>query len=175
MCDKSYLRHGLLKMTLSLYNNPHIPRDGVQDIISMIENIIAEFYVPFLQQTINTELENVANKDTFNLVKIVLEDNKYPLKEFSTEHHRFKMYEKYSCFTQPQSHKIVENIDFVDNNITKITPVYATIIPIKNILQNILNIPGLFREILNYVQSLKDEKVEISNIYARTTLATQIR
>ena len=162
MADRSSLRRGILKMTLSLYNNPHIPRDAIQDIISMIENFISDIpssYIPSLQQEIAKEFVDSNNRDILNKVKIVLEENKYPIKQFSTEHIRFKMYEKYSSFTQPELHKIADDFEFINNVIYKTIPVYAT-----KVLGNILNIPGLFQEVIHYVRSLKSEKVVISNI-----------
>ena len=167
MADKSNSRRGILKMTFSLYNNPHIPRDAIQDIISMIENFISDIpssYIPSLQQEIAKEFVDSNNRDILMKLKIVLEENKYPIKQFSTEHMRFKMYEKYSSFTQPELHKIADDFEFINNVIYKTILVYATTVSIRNVLGNILNIPGLFQEVIHYVRSLKSKKVAISNI-----------
>ena len=118
MCNKSDLRQGILKMTLSLYNNPHIPQDSIQGIIDMMGNFISEVYIPFLQEKIHKELEDVRNEDIFSKVKVTLQENKYLLQEFSSEHLRFKMYQKYSCYVPPQSYKIAEDVTF-DGNIIK--------------------------------------------------------
>ena len=162
--DSFNLRKKILNMTLSFYNNSHMNRDTIDYVIKTMGDFISDAYVPFLQQQIIVELKELQNEDINRRLQLILEEHRHPLKDFSSEHLRFKMYQKHSCFTHPELYKITDHITFEGDKIVNTTPIYGTYVSVKNILQNILQIPGLFNEVLRYLRFLDEEKLVISNI-----------
>ena len=70
---------------------------------------------------------SILHQDVLNKVKLILEENDKPLKRFSTEHLRFKMYQKRSCFTNPEPYKIGDDNIFIIKTFTEITVKYVLV------------------------------------------------
>ena len=160
------LQKKVLKLTLSLYNNPHIRRNAVQEVITNMHEFISETHIPYLHKKVTFELQDI-NSNIFNRVYLTLQENRYPFQNFSTEHQRFKMYKKYSSFTYPSTYKIGEEMIFEIINRTEIRvkyeSAYGVYVPLQNSIKKILETLGLFVAILNYVQSLQ-RQVTVSNV-----------
>lgn len=157
-----------IKLTLSLYNNHRIPRQAVDDIVKQIDSFISESYVPHLRKKLAAELDDVSDNNIIDRVNLVMEENKNPLKPLSTEHLRFKHYEKSCGFVHPESYEIgTETIfEIVSTLVIRVKHVkrYGVFMPIGNTLKNFLELPGLFHVVMDYVQSLENENFVVSNI-----------
>ena len=164
------LRNGLLELTLSLYNNTNIPRNAVQEIISKLEIFTADIYIPYLKTKIRKELSDIPDTSILKRINSVLNENKEPFKEFSTEHLRFKMYKKYCGYIPPEQYLIGHDVDK-----GKQIQVYAAYVPLQEMLKNFLEIPGLFEQICNYRDELDNEKVVISNVVQAAMWNTKYR
>ena len=129
------LQKEVLKLTLSMYNNSHIPRNAVQEVITNMHEFISETYIPYLQKKVAFELQDI-NSNISNRVYLTLQENRYPFQNCSTEHQRFKMYKKYSSFTYPRTYKIGEDMIFEIINRTKIRVKYESAYRVYVPLQN---------------------------------------
>ena len=131
-----------------------------------MHEFISETYIPYLQKKVAFELQDI-NSNISNRVYLTLQENRYPFQNFSTEHQCFKMYKKYSSFTYPSTYKIGEEMIFEIINRTEIRMKYESAdgvyVPLQNSIKKILETPGLFVEILNYVQSLQ-RQATVSNV-----------
>lgn len=100
-----------------------------------------------------------------------MKENKNPLKPLSTEHLRFKYYERFSGFVNPESYEIGTELIFeiVSSSVIRVKRVkfYGVFMPIGNTLKNFLETPGLFHEVMSYTESLENENGVVLNNTAR--------
>lgn len=104
--NKSILDKEILRFTLSLYNNPLLSRKAVDFVIQQFSNYTDNILIPFLQNEIQTKLQNVLDPLSYSKVKFVFQENKNIFRNYLTEHNRFQIYTQKSYYTPPQSFEI---------------------------------------------------------------------
>ena len=142
-----FFQKGVIELTLSLYNEASINRSSVQLIVNKteeFEKLLVEF---------------THDKTTCNKISLILNENKNPFENFSSEQLRFKMLKEYCGFQIPEKFDLgYEMLNDVR------TLVQASHIPLEYTLKSTLEIPGLFQEIKQYMRKFNEEKTVISNI-----------
>lgn len=83
------LESQLVNFTLSLYNNPVIPRNVVQHVIDGIINFIVNSYTPLLQKEIEFKLEKYG-EPSYNDLDAIFSKSRGIFKNLSTEYLRLK-------------------------------------------------------------------------------------
>ena len=155
---KKDLDREMVKFTLSLYNNPHLSRKGVDDVLKIFMNFVSELFVPFIQNQMETELKPLGHEPSYFKAKFIMEKNKNLFQKFSTEHSRLKIYEQESLYIPPQLFEIGEEPIFVivdcESIKVEMQSRYAAYVPLEDTLKTALAVPGLFNEMRNYVNDL---------------------
>lgn len=142
----------LLKLTLSLYNNPYLSRKAVDDIIQTFHNFISKTLILFIKKNIEININPTSSEESYLKRQFTLENVKDIFKPFSTEHLRFKMYEEKSLYIPPQLFEIgQEAVYFKQQNKTAsvvMKLVYATYVPLLDTFKTFLSVPGTLETIL---------------------------
>lgn len=127
--QKYDLEFQLLTLTLTLYNNPLIPRKVVQFFIDTLIYFIYEIFFPIIIQ----QLQLVSkDKNVIADINRIMKASKEIFEKFRTEHQRLELYEEKGLITEPEDFEIKDG-DF------------AYYIPLKWSLQKFLQIPGPFK------------------------------
>lgn len=151
-----------LKFCLSLHNK-HSIRSSVQDIIDKYSFFISELFIPYL----TVELQKVVkDKNTLALITNILDKNKNPFSNYSTESRRFNVFRTDSIYVDPDEFQIGDkNVKTLIQDVGSVIPaqVFATFIPLKRTLKSFFELPGMFVKVKKYKESLEREKEVISN------------
>ena len=100
--NNDQIKKELMKFTLSLYNDTHIPRSSVDAIVNNVQDVVSNSLLPYLQQKIADELKQRNDLTVEEKINVVLDENKYLFREFQTEKLRFREYKNSSIFTEPE-------------------------------------------------------------------------
>ncbi|OXU18863.1 hypothetical protein TSAR_016859 [Trichomalopsis sarcophagae] len=154
----------LLHLTLSLYNNPLIPRNVIQIFIDSLIKFTNSIFSEFLKQEISKYFK--PDDSVINILGISLNNSKTIFEKFSTEYLRFQMYEKKGLLMMPQEYCIgtkynriqTERGSTIEKEVFK-----AQYIPLKWSLKLLLEIPGVLDIIKNYMRDLESESNIIFN------------
>ena len=164
---KEMLDKEMLKFTLSLYDNALLSRKGVDFVLQKFEDFISQLIIPFIQSQMEIQLKPVAHDALYYKVQFILENSKQIFRKFSTEHLRFKVYEQESFYIPPELFGIGEEAVFVDTDKESISvgkkTIYAAHVPLKSELEAFFKIPGMFKQMKDYADSLSEEKTILSN------------
>ena len=90
-----------------------LSRDAVNEVLLKMNGFISNWFVPFIQLQMKTELNETTNALTYNKVHFVLEKNKNLFDRFSTKYRRFKIYEEESLYRPPEKFPIGNETIFV--------------------------------------------------------------
>lgn len=165
---RSDLSKELLKLSLSLYNIPHISRKDVDKVINIFDEFLSKKFIPHVQNELEHNVKPISNERSYFKTQFILENAKDMFRQISTEHLRFKLYEEKSFFTPPQLFEVGQEKTFVaddDKNIrVQMKPAYAAHISLKDTMKAALSIPGVLESILSYMSDLRKEKERISNV-----------
>ncbi|KAJ8666102.1 hypothetical protein QAD02_007764 [Eretmocerus hayati] len=157
----------LMKFTLFLYNNASVSRKFIDIIIKSFNNFIYYLLIPYLKQQIRTELSNDIDPDTMGKIFLVLDNSRSPFSSLLTEKQRFAMYENESVYQTPKDFKIgVSKKKEIEVGLTETIrqTVSGIHIPLPETLRVFLQIPGVFKSMMEYQASLLEQKVTVSNI-----------
>lgn len=165
--SRTKLDRDMFKFTLKLYNNPLLSRKAVDDIINNLNDFISDSFIPFVQNRVEVELKPKVDKTAYYSTQNILESSKNMFNKFSSEHLRFKLYEQESLYVPPETFAIGE-VPFYDIDETNVQvlmkTVYATYISLIKTLKAVLGVPGVFKQIEDYVIKLSKETSTLSNV-----------
>ena len=162
MSQKIILDKDILIFTLSLYNNPLLSRKVVDYVIQQFSNLIDNTFIPFIQHQVQTKVLDMQSRSK---MQFILEESKGLFQNYSSEHNRFQLYK--SFYVPPELFELGKTNVFVNTEKTaevveKI--IYGTHIPLKKTLEVFFSIPGMFEEIMKYVNSVAENDSCYTNI-----------
>lgn len=145
----------LMYVTLSLYSISQMARSSVTDVVEIFNKFFSFVFIPLLQ----TQFKNHFQSDTLiKQIFFVLEQNKDLFKDYLSEHMRFNQYEKKSLFVRPTVFEIgQELVDNADRTEMIKQPVYAAYVPLKDSLKKMLERPGFYSQVIEYIKSSSEE------------------
>ena len=165
MDPKLILNH-ILSFILALYGNPGLPRKIVQVVVEYMDNFIQSVIVPHLRSEILAILrEKNVEHDTLWKVDKCFDKYGSVFEDVSTEAKRFSLskpkgfinYEKFEIGTT-----FIQKI--VNNDMLLVPDFLCGIhVPLRKTLQLFLQIPGMMKEIEEYIEKLRRESHIISN------------
>ena len=160
--NRTKMHRELIKLTLALYKN--LPaRNNVQEVLELFQSFVSSFFVPFLIQEMSV---NVVDRNSFLKAKRILDENKFPFRNFLSEYDRFNIYRHESVFIDPIEFEI-KNKDLVlfDSTPMLKTPntSFGSYISVYHSLKFLFEIPGVYSETVKHVANLLKEKTIISN------------
>lgn len=138
--DNQYYYKKTLKLTLELYKNKHLNRDGVDEVLKTFNEYITEVVLKNIEY--RREKAHKKKKDPIQSMDIILYESRNPFKNFLTEKQRFAIYRHECSFLDP--------IKFTVAISQSQKPITAVHLPLINQLKIFFEIPGLLQEILNY-------------------------
>lgn len=162
---ENFLNEVILKFLAKLYANHKLPRNFVQDVFLDIRELVFEM-VACMKRNIRHEINKTnSNSITFAVVESVLDSFHEPFDRLSTEKRRFKAFRESGNFLPVENYIIGDRVDDVIQKgimVKKIVPVQAQFLPMRNVLQKVFSLPGVFSKVQNYMQKLEhnDEVIE---------------
>ncbi|XP_051165298.1 uncharacterized protein LOC127284058 [Leptopilina boulardi] len=166
--DKKYIDREMLKLTLSLYNNPHLSRKGVDEVVDTFNKFTSKMFIPFIQKEMETHVTPISTEMAYSKSQFILENSKDVFKKFSTEHLRFNMYEEKSSYIRPQLFEIGKEPTYITKDdksvIVEMKSIFAAYVPLKDTLQTVLSKPGILDSIIQYMDDLGADKKYLRNV-----------
>lgn len=165
--DLTAILNHIVTFILSLYGNPALPRKIVQEVIDHMDDFISNVYIPSLKNDVLEVLKNENISDTsFKKIEQCFQKHSTVFDNVSTECKRFKIlktkgfidYEE-CVIGKPFTEKLVGNEMLMVQEC-----IYGIHVPLRKSLKLFLEIPGLFTQILEYMQLLFKESYVITNI-----------
>jgi hypothetical protein len=152
----------LLKFIGTLYCNPSITRNLVQEIISHSSELIDD-----ILNYIKIELTKALDSNLHGIIQPIF--NFSVFENFKTEYKRFKYMESEKYLIQPKSVVIGEMPDSRRNPentiIMSSRKCEAQVIPMRKCLKNFLELPGVFTVIQSFIVSESNKDQELSSIF----------
>ncbi|XP_036146073.1 uncharacterized protein LOC118646711 [Monomorium pharaonis] len=149
-----------------LYATPGLPRNIIQIIVDEMHDLlnnISSFVIP----SIMNDLKNVSvDENVLIRIKKGLNILTKPFMSMETEYQRFKNLFSTKHFIQATDYVVGSRFDekLINGCIRKeMCDVKAKFISIKAVLQQLLSLSGVLDIILNYMESLENEKELLSN------------
>lgn len=143
------LEFELVKLTLSLYNNPPIPRKVVQFVIDTLISFVFNIVMPILIQ--NIKFIHKDHKVIEDIEKIVNACREI-VQKFKNEHQRFNIYKEKGLMIDPQEFEIDAE-----------GKASGMFVPLKWSLTKFLQIPGSFHLLKEHMSRLRNTTDIISN------------
>lgn len=159
--------NSIIVFLLSLYGDPALPRKVVQIVIDYVISLLHSVLLPNLKNDITQILISSNVSESVRIkIDICFEQYKNVFDSFSTEANRFSILKK-NGYLEPEE-KIIRSlfIEKIKENETILVPenAYATYIPLRHSLKCFLEIPGLFQQIISFMNKLSKETTIISNV-----------
>lgn len=154
----------MIDLTLALYNNPVVPRNVVQLFVDTLINFTNTTFSNFIKQ----EMQKCSghNDQILNNISTLLRRSNTVFDKFSSEYLRFKIYEQKGLLMPPQEYYIgtICSQNTAENNSSiKKEVFYGQYVSLTWSLRLLLEIPGVFDLIKNYMNDLESETNIISN------------
>lgn len=166
--NRDDIQKEILKFTLFLNNLSYLPDSGVDEIIQTVDNLISQLLLPYLNQSLNSQLKGIVSDAVLKQIKFIIDQSNFHFKNFSTKHLRYKQYEQKSVYVEPIEYKIGEETVLQMDQFGEYTnvPKKVTVshIPIPQTLKVILEVPDIFYEMRRYKKDLLEEKDYIQNV-----------
>lgn len=147
--ESNDIRNYVLKYIDSLYNKPNVPRLIVQEIVEELQETIqniSEHFHNKLKKKLPHEFQDIL-KNCFNIS--ILED-------VGTEYRRFEYLKKSKFFIQPKPFFIGNLYDGRKDGqktILTIKKCEGQIVPMREILKSLLEIPNFYEKVLNIINT----------------------
>ena len=159
--------HYILNLILVLYGDSSLPRKIVQVVLDHLNDFICKAFIPTLQINITTILKR-QNVPYSTITEIENCFNKYcnVLDNVKTEPKRFQIL-RTKGYIDPEEFMIGNTFgeDLVGNDLLIVPKkVYGTYVSLKKTMKLFLEIPGMFDQIMKYLQKLRQETHIITNI-----------
>ena len=152
----------VIKLSCELYGNLNFNRTDVQFIIYVMKNFIKNVYNPFLLKVLDTNLFKAVDKEVNDEIHKTFEKHKNPFIKFNTEDKRLRIYKNLNMYLEPEVIPIkVEPITSTCGNKILIKETTASMIhlSVKDSIIRLLQLPGLFNEMMSYIEFLENEKL----------------
>lgn len=143
----------ILQFLAKLYANHKLPRNFVQDIFLDVKELVFEM-VAFTKRNIRYEINKANSSITFAVIESVLDSFHESFNRLSTEKRCFKAFQESGNFLSVENYIIGDMLDNVVQKgimVKKIVPVQAQFLPMRNVLQKVFSLPGVFSKVRNYV------------------------
>lgn len=148
-----------------LYSYPDVSRARVQTIFKdtseFVDSVTSKIKVKLIESLTFEEKKNLSTK-----IEKVFEKNICQIEQLSTERRRIRTFEDLDTYISPQSYLLGERQDYILKNGIKtlhMVKVTAEFILLRLVLQCFFEIPGIFDETWQYMNSLYENREIISN------------
>ena len=152
-----------MKFIVKLYANHTIPRSFVQDVFLDVKDLVHEIISSMKRQI----RDRISQTDScFEVVESILDKYHDPFNRLCTEYRCFKTFEEAGYLVPMESYIVGNRVDDKLKNtsiIKEIVPVTAEFIPMRNVLQKVFSLPGVFSTVDKYIKKLQSENDSIEN------------
>lgn len=161
-----HIQHFALSFAAKFYANPNLSRSIVQDIIDNTHDLL-DVTVNSVSSSLISSLQSKSiDQNVLNEVQSALQLLREPFKGLETEYLRLTKFQTNGYYIKSIDYIIGSYFQdkIIKGRITKETcDIKAKFIPMRKVLQNFLSLPGVLKTILDYMDSLSNEKGIISN------------
>lgn len=162
---KTDLDREILKLTMSLYNNPLMSNKAVDESVATVNEFFSDFFVPYLQIQMAREIKSLVAPEVFSKIKFVQENFKGLFYNFSAEHRRFSLYAKQSAFVKSDKfHLGLAEFFSKETKNFNLKPVHAAKVSLPDMLKTVLEKPGIYQQMRDFRNQLLSDKSVITNI-----------
>lgn len=163
----SFIMYHLTSIILDLYADPGLPRNHVQHVIQMFENLQKNVIIPCM----HTDIKNIlkSGKDPSQILKDIekcISSYSNVFDKINTEDKRLALI-KTKNFQKPKEFFIGSVFERKQMNTNRdhfiSVPKYGCYCPLKKSLQMFLQIRGMLSAIMNYISDLSESSVFIKN------------
>ena len=155
------LEKEMLTVSLKLYGDTTIPRKVTQSFINILIDFTTNTFVSFIKEQIICKPNS---EKCYNLEEIV-KYYKTVFDLFSTEHKVFALYRKRNRFNIPIEYSLgTKYVQDSGNYSTIANKATMTYIPLKWSLKILLEMPGAFEIMTNYINELNSDSTFITNV-----------
>ena len=155
----------IIKITSELYAKYHFSNVDIQFIIDFTSNFIKNIYNRLLLQELNSNLELI-DPSLSDDIKLTFAKFRDPFKEFNSKSKRLTIYKNKKLFVEPKICTLKEEpLSLKRAKLVKIAnkSIHYIHLPIKNSLEQLLQVDGLLEATLSYMDQLQSEKEVITN------------
>ena len=166
--DWIYLHKHIISFLLLLYSESSFPRNIVDKVIQFMNDFIKNVFLQSLEKDILRIVETSPG-NTFEITTKIKDSFKQHGRVFEnvmSESDRFKFFED-KGFTMPIEFKINDHfVEVLKDSQTVFDKevIYGVRVPLKHSLKYFLQIPGMFNNIIKYINTLTDKSNIVSNI-----------
>ena len=157
----------LLTLILRLYGDPYLLRNIVQTVIDHMTNFIRDMFLPSLKKDVLQALEGTQiSESTLKKIENCFKKHANVFEYVDTEAKIFSLLKKRG-FIKFETFLIGQTfVDKILENGTILSPenVFGIHVPLRKTMKSFLEIPGVFQEIIQYIEKLNKETHIISNI-----------
>lgn len=165
--EKKVILDFILKFILVLYGNASYPRKIVQKVVQFLTEFLRNIILKSLKNEIILILQSHGiDKNCQSEIEFCIDKYATVCDEVSTESRRFAILAKKGFFF-PVEFAIGEAyVKKIVSNVPKYVPemCFGARVPLQKTFKLFLETPGIFKQIINYIEYLKKEIVLISNI-----------
>ena len=144
------LEHEMLKITLELYNNSHIPRNAVDAIVKLLITFLTVTYKTYINE--NLKLRKINNEDYLKNLEEIFVESKKIFDMLNSEYARFKIYIEKKLMIMPVEYVIgiTHKEKMIQGQICmKKVNETGEYVPLKWSLKLLLELPGMFNLMIN--------------------------
>lgn len=154
-----------------LYSYPDVTRRRAEEIITDVNELFGDMLLSIETEVMEAISPLNNSKSVVNKIKSSFSHHRSLFDDVKTEWCCFRKFEKQHSYIPPVHFMIGDRQDFVKQNLSKtmkIIPVTAQFIPMRMVFQRFFQIPMLLAETLEYMKSLSDNNIIISNFIQGT-------
>lgn len=171
-CFKEYLHSRLETFLCHLYSIINIPRSLVQTFVELVKNLISDIALS-LNESLNNDLTEITEK--ISVVQNMCVILQTLFKDLDTDYKRLKYFAGKGYYVEPIDVKIgtTKKRNKENNDITMMLQerkLYIT--PLRIVLKNFLELPGVYSDILNYEKSLFEDSNNGNKVIQNLTQGT---
>lgn len=153
-----------------LHNYPDITRKQSAQIINDVDKLIKNI-IDNTEKDVLKEISSPSNNIKLEKIKEVFNNSRSLFRNIKTEWLCFRTFQQYNTYISPIEYILGERQEFVyegNVQVMKMVKVTAQFIPMRFVFQKFFEIPGLFTEIIEYMNSLLCDNILISNFIQGT-------
>lgn len=152
----SDLDYELCKLTLSLYNNPYLPRNIVQFFVDSLIHFIYNIFLPLILLIIKFKLPQ-GSDELYDNIKNALQSTQKVFDNYKSEYQRLQHYKSLKLMVEPEKYPIAdEEVKIVEGREVVINEgAFGYYIPLSWSLKTFLEIPNAWSVLVKHMHKLR--------------------
>lgn len=151
-----------------LYSYPDLTRTRVEKIVDLFGNFANQSAISALFNSVLKRLKDLGeNSDNVASFASMFQTLQFPFNKFDTEWKCFEYFKQKGWYIPPEEIEI-ESIykNTIDETVSKPGDgkINVQFVPVRQVLKQIIELPGIFKQIMSYVHGVEKEEHAIYNV-----------